>query len=88
MPRAKDPLKRIRAIKARYEDQLMARPGVMSVGVGLRQQDGEQTSEVCIVVMVRDKQTIDNLPPDQALPEQIEGVSVDIQESGDIIKLG
>jgi len=88
MAKRKKPLKRIRAIKARHEEQLLAHPGVMSVGVGLRQRGGQPTDEVCIVVMVRDKQVVDNLPPDQALPEQIEGIPVDVQESGDIIKLG
>jgi hypothetical protein len=87
MTKRKKPLKRVRAIKARHEEQLLAHPGVMSVGVGLRQQEGKPTAEVCIVVMVRDKQSIDNLPPDQALPKQIEGIPVDVQESGDIIRL-
>ncbi|MBN1430493.1 MAG: acyltransferase family protein [Anaerolineae bacterium] len=85
MPRAKNPLKRIRAVKARYEERLLAHPGVMSVGVGLRRQGDKLTDEVCIVVMVQDKQAIENLPPDQALPGQIEGVPVDVQESGDIV---
>lgn len=78
-------IKHVRAVKARYEDLLLAWPGVMSVGVGLRQQDDAPTDEICIVVTVRNKRTTDNLSPDEALPDQIEGVPVDVQESGDIV---
>jgi hypothetical protein len=85
MPVNDDLLNRARAVKARYEDHLLSQPGVLSVGVGLRQRGGKLTDDVCIVVMVRDKSSIDNLPPDQVLPEQIEGVPVDVQESGDIV---
>lgn len=88
MRKMNKPLKRVRAVKARHEEQLLAYPGVMSVGVGLRQRDGEQTDEVCIVVTVRNKRLIDSLHPNEALPEEIEGVPVDVQESNDIIKLG
>ena len=80
-----DPIGHVRAIKARYEDRLLARPGVVSVGVGLCQQAGTLTDEVCIVVMVREKLPPDNLPPDETLPVEIEGVRVDVQESGEIV---
>ncbi len=82
MQKTNNSIKRVREIKTRYEDLLLAWPGVMSVGVGLRQRDDAPTSEICIVVMVRNKHTIDN--PDEALPDQIEGIPVDVQESGDI----
>jgi hypothetical protein len=78
-------LKRVRAIKARHEDRLLAKPGVMSVGVGLRQRGGALTNEVCIVVTVRNKRPITNLPPDEVLPAAIEGIPVDVQESDDIV---
>ncbi len=85
MEKTDNSLKHVRAIKARYEDLLLAWPGVMSVGVGVRQQDDASTGEMCIVVTVRNKRAIDNLLPGDALPDQIEGVMVDVQESGDIV---
>jgi hypothetical protein len=85
---ANNPIKRVCAIKARYESQLLAWPGVISVGLGLRQRNDAPTDEICIVVTVRNKRTIDNLSSDKALPEQIEGVPVDVQESGDIVAWG
>ena len=80
-----DPIGRIRAVKTRYEGHLLARPGVVSVGVGLRQRSGTLTDEVCIVVMVRNKRPLVNLPADEVLPGAIEGVPVDVQESGEIV---
>lgn len=85
MKKTDNQIKQVRAIKARYEDLLLAWPGVMSVGVGLRRRDGAPTGEICIVVTVRNKHTIDSLSPGEALPDQIEGVPVDVQESGDIV---
>ncbi|MBN1428995.1 MAG: hypothetical protein JXB07_11465 [Anaerolineae bacterium] len=85
MRKTNNPIKHVRAIKARYEDLLLAWPGVMSVGVGLCRQDDAPTGEICIVVTVQNKRTTDNLSPDEALPDQIEGVQVDVQESGDIV---
>jgi hypothetical protein len=81
----KDPLYRVRAVRTRYENHLLSQPGVVSVGVGLRQRSGVLTDEVCIVVMVRNKRTLDKLPPDEVLPVEIEGVPVDVQESGEIV---
>lgn len=75
---------RARAVKARYESDLLARPGVVGVGVGLRQRGGAYTDEVCIVVMVHSKRPSSELPPEELLPATLEGVPVDVQEAGEI----
>jgi len=85
MHNSRKQIERVRAVKTRYENRLLARPGVMSVGVGLRQRGGELTDEVCIVVMVRNKRALAKLPPSEALPAVIEGVPVDVQESNEIV---
>lgn len=85
MSKTDNRLKHVRAIKARHEDRLLAKPGVLSVGVGLRQRGGALTHEVCIVVTVRNKRPITNLPPAEVLPVEIEGIPVDVQESDDIV---
>ena len=76
--------KRAKAIKAKYEKDLLKRKDVQGVGVGLRQKAGEFTQEVCIVVMVRIKMAFDDLEDDERLPVELEGVGVDVQEVGDI----
>lgn len=75
-------------VKARYEHRLMRYPNVIGVGVGLRHQRGQVTNEVCIVVMVRHKVPPDDLDLNDRLPENLEGIPVDVLEVGDIEALG
>ncbi len=78
------PIERAKKVKARHEAKLMSRPGVVSVGVGLRQHAGKISGEVCIVVMVRRKRPRADLRPGEALPAALDGVPVDVQEAGEI----
>jgi hypothetical protein len=84
MMMSSDPLSRAREVKARHESDLLARPGVVGVGVGLRQRDGQITEQITIVVMVRRKRPPADLLPSDLLPTEIEGVPIDVQEAGDI----
>jgi hypothetical protein len=77
-------LEQARAVKDRHTDALMRFPGVVAVGVGLRQVGGEYTPEVAIVVMVREKRPPDELAPEDIIPRELEGIPVDVQEAGDI----
>jgi hypothetical protein len=77
-----DPVDRAQAVKEKYEPQLLNYPGVVGVGVGLRSRGGELGEQVCIVVMVQKKQPASALPPDELLPTELDGVPVDVQESG------
>jgi hypothetical protein len=71
-------------VKARHEADLMARPGVVGVGVGLRQTGGAFSQEIAIVVLVRAKRPADDLAPGEMLPRALEGVPLDVQEVGEI----
>ncbi len=84
MPSQEKQIARARAVKAKYEAELMAHPGVVGVGIGLRQRGGELTNEVCIVVMVRRKIPRALLEESERLPHVLEGVPVDVQEVGEI----
>jgi hypothetical protein len=77
-------VERAKAVKARHAGRLMALPGVVGVGVGLRQRGGRSTDEVAIVVMVERKLPVDRLSSAEALPAELEGVPVDVQETGEI----
>ncbi len=87
MPEHDDALDRARAVKARYEGDLMRYPNVVGVGVGRRQRSGQTIDEICIVVMVRTKRSRDTLDPADLLPAELDGVPVDVQETGDIVAL-
>jgi hypothetical protein len=82
MAEERDPAARAQAVKARYEQELMNYPGVVGVGVGLRRRGGRLEEQVCIVVMVREKRHAADLSPDELLPGELDGVPVDVQETG------
>jgi hypothetical protein len=77
-------IERVKTVKAAYEKELLAKANVVGVGVGLRQQRGKVTDQVCIVVSVRQKVPHEQLSPHDRIPAQIEGVPVDVQVSGEI----
>lgn len=78
-------LNRAKDVKARHEQELMRQPGVVGVGIGLRQRRGQyHHDEVCIVITVRRKLAPADINPVELLPAELEGVPVDVQEVGDI----
>jgi hypothetical protein len=70
MPDLSELIKQATEVKARHEIALLERPGVIGVGVGLRQHQGKPTDQVAIIVMVEQ--------PISDLPQEIEGFPVDI----------
>jgi len=75
---------RARQIKEEYGDQLMSLPNVVGLGIGLRHVGGEPTGEVALVVLVSHKLTTEQLREGELLPQEIEGVPVDVQAVGEI----
>jgi hypothetical protein len=79
-----DLLQRVMAIKTRHEAGLLKKANVLGVGIGFREQDGRLTDEVVLVVNVSRKQRASQLAPQDAIPSVIEGVPVDVRETGEI----
>jgi hypothetical protein len=77
-------LEKAQAVKAAYQNELLAKPNVVGVGIGLRHKEGRRTDEVGIVVMVDHKLPIALLLPEERIPSEIEGVPVDVKEVGQI----
>ena len=75
-------MQEISDIQARHIDDLMSYPHVVGVGIGMQMLDGEFTDELCLVVMVDEKVPVAQLAEDEILPREIEGVRVDVQETG------
>lgn len=75
-------IERARTVKAAHEKQLLAKANVVGVGVGLRRRRGEPTDEVCIVVSVRKKVRREQLSPVDRIPAELDGVPVDVEETG------
>jgi hypothetical protein len=73
-----------REVKRRVEAQLMSIANVVGIGVGLRQIGEEYSDEVAIIVMVRKKLDEAELKPEDIVPEEIDGIFVDVQEVGEL----
>ena len=71
-------------VKRRHEQELLRKANVVAVGIGYRTRGGNQTPEVCIVVSVRNKVAESNLKLGDLIPASIEGVPVDVVETGEI----
>jgi hypothetical protein len=71
-------------VKRRHEQELLRKANVVAVGVGYRTQGGQRTQEVSIVVSVRNKVPASSLKPGDRIPASIEGVPVDVVETGEI----
>jgi len=82
MPHKEISLQEATAVQERYADELMRKKNVVGVGVGLRKVGGRPTDQICIVVMVKDKVPLHSLPPGDRIPQMLDGVPVDVQETG------
>jgi hypothetical protein len=63
---------------------LIDRPNVVGVGVGLRQRGGRLQDEVCVIALVRRKRPPTDLAPEALVPREVDGVPVDVLEVGDL----
>lgn len=81
---SQDAMQRALEVKRRHEKELMRNPNVVAVGVGFRTRGGVQTDQPAIIVSVKKKQAASDLKPGEAIPASIEGVPVDVVETGEI----
>ncbi|OQX65245.1 MAG: hypothetical protein B5M51_01250 [Anaerolinea sp. 4484_236] len=75
---------KVRAVKRAHEKALFSKPNVVGVGVGFRSRAGRRTDSMAIVVMVSRKLPASQLAAEDLLPQEIEGVPVDVQETGEL----
>jgi len=71
-------------VKARYEAALLRKANVVGVGIGFRERGGEFTGEIALVVNVTRKLPATQLSPQDIIPDRIEGIPVDVRETGAI----
>ena len=84
MPDYQEAIEKIRVVKEAHEAELLAKANVVGVGIGFRHRQKTRLDEVVLVVMVEQKLPRAQLNPDDIIPGRIDGVPVDIQESGRI----
>lgn len=69
-------------IQRRYEDELMNKPHVIGIGIGIKQTGGQLTGELALIVMVDEKVPAARLDADEMIPPELEGYPVDVQVTG------
>lgn len=67
---------KLTAIQARHADSLMRKANVVGVGIGYKNE------QAALVVMVAKKVALADLAPEDVVPTEIEGVPVDVRETG------
>ncbi|MEE4185019.1 MAG: hypothetical protein V2J12_04565 [Gammaproteobacteria bacterium] len=75
-------IERLQDIQQRYEAELMSRPHVVGVAIGIKQTRGQVTNELALIVMVDEKIPTAQLSEEEQIPSEIEGMPVDVQQTG------
>jgi hypothetical protein len=83
MPVSDEQMDRLRRVKMTHERELMKKKNVVGVGIGLRERGGERTDEPVIVVSVTRKVPPSMLDLEDTIPQELEGVPVDVQAIGE-----
>ncbi len=81
MPDRDELIRRQREFEAVYEEvkaQLMQYPGVVGVGIGVKETGGEMTPQFAFRVYVEEKKDPSEIPPDEVIPEEIMGFLTDV----------
>lgn len=72
-------------VQRRFQRELMAKAGVIGVGIGFRDVKGERTNEVTLVALVEQKVPLEAIPPQDRVPEDIDGLRTDVIEIGKVV---
>ncbi len=75
-------IRRASEVQAKYADDLMSKPHVVGVAVGFTSEGGIRTPDVGVIVMVDSKLPRAELAEDELIPHELDGVRVDVQETG------
>src|SRR5262245_37965754 len=62
----------------RASDRLFTIPGVVSVGLGHKVGGGTSTGRLALSIMVVRKKPRSEVPPNELIPDEIEGVPTDV----------
>jgi hypothetical protein len=75
-------MEEVRRVKAQFTDLLLGKSNVVGCGVGYKEVAGTRTGELCVVVSVAQKVSREQLAPEHLVPQALEGVRTDVQETG------
>lgn len=72
----------IRQVKEATKDTILAKSNVVGIGVGFKEVRGKRTSDVSVVVLVREKLPLASLASRDLVPKQVSGVPTDVVQVG------
>src|SRR3990172_2465471 len=72
----------VRQAKTFHKAALLNRPNVVGVGVGYKTTGKQETSDLCVVVMVRQKMPLVDLPEEAIVPQEVAGGRTDMVQVG------
>jgi len=75
-------IEEVRRIKAQYAGPLLSKSNVVACGVGYKEVGGVRTDELCVIVSVAKKVLKAELAPGDLVPQVLEGIKTDVQETG------
>jgi hypothetical protein len=70
----------LRRVKSEAQEALFRIPGVRAVAIGHKFVGGENTRQVAIIVKVEKKRSLSDIPANERIPTQIEGIPTDVAE--------
>lgn len=81
---SQDAIQRATDVKRRHEAELMRKANVIAVGIGFKTKGGKKSQQAAIIVSVKKKVPIAQLAAKDVIPSSIDGVPVDVIETGEI----
>lgn len=75
-------LEEVRRVKKASAEFLLGKRNVVACGVGYKEVGGARTDELCVIVSVAKKVLKEELAPGDLVPQVLEGIKTDVQETG------
>lgn len=79
-----DSVSDVAALQNRVQENLLSYPNVVAVAEGYKMKDGKPTNQKCLVVYVDKKVAKGKLKKDEIIPDEIDGIPLDVVEVGPI----
>ncbi|UXY32070.1 hypothetical protein [Streptomyces sp. HUAS TT20] len=81
----REAIAQVARVKEEYTAWLLSLPGVNLVAIGGKETGGRPTGELAVQVYVDAKLPLSEIPPEQRIPEEIDGVKTDVVVGGDMV---
>ena len=75
-------MEKVRQVNAAYTDALLSKRNVVACGVGYKISGGVRTDELAVIISVTKKVPQASLAPENLVPQVLEGIKTDVQETG------